>query len=82
MFDDTPINQLRAELLAFQKTQQSTAESVPLPPGVERSTLTPEQAETLFENWTAYLNDRPAQSYTPAERAAINFKIARVLKAL
>ena len=72
---------LRAELLAYQ-TAQNPAELVPLPPGVVRGSLKPEQEEKLFDNWTAHLADLPASSYTPEERAAINFKIVRVLKGL
>jgi hypothetical protein len=72
---------LRAELLAYQKSQDP-AELVPLPPGVVRGTLKPEQEEKLFDNWTAHLADQPASTYTPAERAAVNFKIIRVLKGL
>lgn len=80
MFEDTPNEQLRAELLAFQNAQPT--ELVPLPVNAERSKLSIEQQETLFENWTAHLADQPASSYSPAERAAVNFKIMRVLKGL
>src|ERR1035437_7276972 len=81
MFDDVSTNDLRAEVLAFQKSQETT-EVIPLPEAADRSKLSTEQQWKLFDNWTAHLTDLPAARYSPAERAAVNLKIIRVLKGL
>ena len=73
--------QLRTDVSAYFQPAQPGQE-LPLPAAAPRATMTPAQIETAFENWTEHINSRPAQTWTPEERAAIRVAATRALRTL
>ena len=70
---------LRANVSAYMQSTQAAPEPLPLPPATPAG-LTPEQRETLFENWIAHIDKRPPQSWTPEEREAYRVATVRALR--
>lgn len=66
----------------MDSNNQPAAATVPLPTGVQRATLSPEQQETLFQAWVSEINSRPSHTYTPEDRAALQFAVNRTLREL
>ena len=80
-YRDLPIEQLRTEI--NQHLQGQAALDPPLlPPAANRAAMTPEQQETLFENWVADIYSRPHQTWTPQEVAVIRAATMRALRTL
>lgn len=80
-FDHTPTEELRAQVNAYLRgeTEKAAVQALPLPPAANRATLTPEQQETLFQNWVEHIYSRPPSSWTAEERAVIRAAISRAL---
>lgn len=74
-------NQQRSEIKAFLNPPKAE-EAVPLPASVNRATLTPDQQETLFNNWTEFIYNRPSSTWTPEEKAVITFASRCALRGL
>jgi len=66
---------------AYMRSTQPDLEPLPVPPAAPPG-LSPEQRETLFENWIADIDKRPPQSWTPAEREAYRVATTRALRSL
>jgi hypothetical protein len=80
-FDNTPTEELRAQLAAYVSGEQKKASAavLPLPPAANRATLSAEQQETLFENWVTFIYDRPSNTWTEEEKSVIKVAISRAL---
>ena len=69
-----------AEINAFLNPQKAE-EPVPLPVSVNRAALTPDQQDTLFNNWTEFIYNRPSSTWSREEKAVIKFAAQRALLA-
>jgi len=83
MPQDKPIHQmtqdeLRQGLVEYMRSQQPTPPPAPLPPGVDRDSLTPGAADILARNWAGSILEKNV--WTPAEREAVRSDILRVLR--
>jgi hypothetical protein len=70
---------LRADVSAYMQSTQPDPEPLPLPPAAPAN-LSPEQRETLFQNWIAHLDKRNPRSFSSREREAYQFAIVRALR--
>jgi hypothetical protein len=81
-YRDLSTEQLRTEINQHLRQEQASLDPLPLPAAANRAALTPEQQETAFENWVAYIYARPTQTWTPEEVAAIRAATVRALRTL
>jgi len=72
---------LRADVSAYMQSTQPNPEPLPLPPAAPPG-LSPEQQETLFDNWCSDIYARSPKSWTPSEREAIRVATIRALRTL
>jgi hypothetical protein len=81
MFETSTTKELRDGLAAWCAEQATPSKPLPQPAGA-RPGLTPEQQETLFENWVADIQRRRPDSWTNEEKAVLRAAINRALKTL
>jgi hypothetical protein len=79
-FDGMTPHQLRAELAAYAQEQIQPATPPPLPSGVQPGNRTPEQLQTLSDNWTAWIMERDHHTWSVEEREAVRLKCVQVMK--
>jgi hypothetical protein len=72
---------LRADIATHMQSTQPGPEALPLPPATPPG-LSPEQQETLFDNWCSDIYARSPKSWTPSEREAIRVATIRALRTL
>ena len=81
-----PDDDLLARIAEYQKSQAGQGHPgqplLPLPPGVSRASLTPDQQEQLFTAWTAEIDSRPSSTWSAADRQAYQFAISRTLRTM
>ncbi len=75
--------QLRVQAGGVLDQQSQPAGPVfPLPAGVQRTSLNPQQQEALYEAWVSEINSRPSSTYSVEDRQALRFAINRTLREL
>ncbi len=74
--------ELRDALNEYARSLQPAFPPLPLPLGVDRQTLKPEQEAQLSDLWVNSIMERKPETWTPTEREAVRAATKRVLKEL
>ncbi len=71
--------ELRDALNEYARSLQPAPPALPLPLGVDRQTLKPEQEAQMSDAWVKSIMDRSPETWTPTEREAVRAATKRAL---
>jgi hypothetical protein len=74
--------ELRNALNEYARSLQPAPPALPLPLGVDREKLKPEQEAQMSDAWVKSIMDRAPETWTPTEREAVRAASNRALKEL
>jgi hypothetical protein len=83
MFEDRTTQQLRDELTAYNRAEQTKAEdAIPLPAGTPRAAMSLDAQEKAFANWQEFILAKNPKTWDDAEKNAIRVASTRALRTL